>query len=263
MSNSAINGAILLSPDTVAGARAPLHVSDIQVGAGLRKVLTVGSIPLLLDPANPGVYVVPGALLAGVAAADVAQSDFGTPASVVNVIFGQNPSPFTGTFNSACLLSDDVDANEIQGSSGNGQARLLGVVARQEVWNGGTFDRWRNNIDETTLALGTRTVTTNSSDRTNFNHKGGHFRVNVTAVPGGGQTLTPIVQGLATSGIYYDILVGTAITTTGLTVLKVYPGINGLAGGAAPDIIPRFWRLRFVHSGAGSWTYSADSTLIV
>lgn len=145
------------------------------------------------------------------------------------------------------------------------QASVLGSLvslARQEKFNGTTWDRARNNTESTLLASAARTVQTNSADQTNYSAKGLHVQLNVTAASGTGG-LTVVVQGKdPVSGTYYDILVGTAIIATGITILKVYPGIVASANAAASDILPRTWRVQVRVGDASSYTYSVGSSLV-
>lgn len=127
----------------------------------------------------------------------------------------------------------------------------------------GTGDRWRNNGEAALLASAARTASADSADFTNHNWKGGHFIIDVSAI-----TATPsivvTVQGKdSISGNYYDILVGVAITATGTTVLKVYPGIGQVINGAASDILPRTYRVSVANADGDSITYSISANLIV
>lgn len=120
-----------------------------------------------------------------------------------------------------------------------------------------------NDSGEVVLASAPRTVTTNSAIRTNFNFKGVHIIIDVTA-HGGGLGLVPHIQGFApfvSGGTFYDLLVGTTITATGVTVIKVYPGIGQIPGGAASDFLPRQWRFQMEHLDATSHTYVAEAEL--
>lgn len=101
-----------------------------------------------------------------------------------------------------------------------------------------------------------RAATVTSGDVANDVYRGIHLIVDVTAVPGG-DTITPKIQGKdVTSGKYYDILVGAAISSTGTNVLKVYPGIGASANAAASDMLPRVWRVVVTHSAGTNFTYS-------
>ncbi len=100
-----------------------------------------------------------------------------------------------------------------------------------------------SNTTVTPLYSAARTDTTVvSGDFGNFGYRGAHFVVNVSTFTSG--TYTPKIQGKdPVSGIYYDILVGSAISSTGTTILKVYPGISAIANGSASDILPATWRV--------------------
>lgn len=111
------------------------------------------------------------------------------------------------------------------------------------------------NASGTLVASGAFTATQNSQDMSNTNLVGAHVIVDVTVVGTG--TLTPKLQGKdPASGKYYDLLVGAAISGTGTTVLKIYPGILASGSVAAQDILPAVWRVVLTKSDATSWTYS-------
>lgn len=65
----------------------------------------------------------------------------------------------------------------------------------------------------------------------------------------------------ATSGKWYTILASAAITATGITVLRVFPGGPATANVAANAALPRIWRLAPVHGNATTITYSAAANL--
>lgn len=110
----------------------------------------------------------------------------------------------------------------------------------------------------TVLASGARTTTQTSDD-----YSGGiglHLVVNVTSAGTG--SITPKIQGKGNLGTYYDVLVGSAITTDGANVLKIYPGIAPVANGAASDVLPPVWRVVITANNANSVTYSATVTAL-
>lgn len=100
------------------------------------------------------------------------------------------------------------------------------------------------------LPSSTFTATTlNLPDQLNSNWKGAHVIINISSFTAG--SVTPHIQGKdPVSGVYYDLLVGTALTATGTTVLKVYPGIAATANAAASDLLPQVWRVQLVGSSA-------------
>lgn len=67
--------------------------------------------------------------------------------------------------------------------------------------------------------------------------------VNVTAITGTAPTLTVTLQGKSPQGVYYTMLASAALTATGLTVLRVYPGAAATANISANDILPETLRI--------------------
>ena len=118
-----------------------------------------------------------------------------------------------------------------------------------------------SNTTVTPLYSAARTDTTVvSGDFGNFGYRGAHFVVNVSTFTSG--TYTPKIQGKdPVSGIYYDILVGSAIASTGTTILKVYPGISAIANGSASDILPSTWRVLMVGASTPNMVLSVAAYL--
>jgi hypothetical protein len=88
-----------------------------------------------------------------------------------------------------------------------------------------------------------------------------HIIIDVTATAAT-PSVVPTIDGYDfLSGKWYNLLTGTAITTTGTTVLKISPDITALANGAAKDIIPRKWRLVMTHADTDSITYSIGANI--
>lgn len=111
------------------------------------------------------------------------------------------------------------------------------------------FELPQTNEAGTLLASAARTADTQSSDQINIGAVGVMIFVNVTAVPGGAETLTPIIQFKdSVSSNYGTLQAGPVITATGLYYVTAAPS-NGLS-------LPRNWRLNMDHSSTGSWTYS-------
>lgn len=67
--------------------------------------------------------------------------------------------------------------------------------------------------------------------------------VNVSAISGTSPTLTVTINGVDSNGTAYAILASPTITTTGLTVLKIYPALTASANAVANDILPVNWRI--------------------
>ena len=130
------------------------------------------------------------------------------------------------------------------------------------LFNGTSWDRSRSNLDATILASAARTVETNSTDQTNYNARGVHVVIDITAGTGG--TVTPVIEGKdALSGKYYEILRGAGLTAAGTTVLKVYPGITAAANASVSDILPRAWRVQVEVADTTSYTYSIGASVIL
>jgi hypothetical protein len=127
----------------------------------------------------------------------------------------------------------------------------------------GTWDRWRNNMDLTILASAARTATNQSSDITNYNGRGMHLVIDVTAASATPSVVFTIQGKDALSGKYYTILASSAITGTGTTVLKVHPGITAAANASVSDLLPRTWRIDATHADSDSITYSVGASVIV
>jgi len=112
------------------------------------------------------------------------------------------------------------------------------------------------------IAAGVKTATNNSGDVVRTTEQAAHFVINVTAVPGV-DTVTPKIQGKDALGNYYDILVGTAIVATGITVLKAGAGIGQLANLAAADVLPDIYRVLMTHSAASNFNYTVCSNTAI
>lgn len=153
-------------------------------------------------------------------------------------------------------------------AAGNSGVRLLAV--HPELSNGSTYDPAQNNRDVTLLTSAVRTATTASADQTNYNARGVIVRLKASANPGGGETLTLQLEWKdSAANDYEDLLADSAQAFGGgagdRTVL-VYPGAGAAAGGI--DLVRAFplgrtWRVRVLHSAAGSWTYSVFYSLIL
>ncbi len=95
----------------------------------------------------------------------------------------------------------------------------------------------------------------NSAAIQNIGWRGVHVIINVTAYTSGNYTPKIQAQDIA-SGVWYDILVGTAISSTGTTVIKAYPGTAAIANGAAIDFLPKIWRVQMNGLSTPSMTFS-------
>jgi len=131
------------------------------------------------------------------------------------------------------------------------------VGAAELLYNGATFDRKRGNLQGALLASAARAETQTGADQTNYNGRGLHIILDVTAI-----TDTPSIvlkiQGKSASGVYYDLLEGVAVTGTGTHIYKVMPWATAEANVAVADMLPRTWRVVVTHADADSITYSVD-----
>lgn len=165
---------------------------------------------------------------------------------------------------SAAPNTDIIDpgslgSSRIMGLDING----FGLRFNEHHQTNGSWSRERSNENPTVLSLTARTATVNSSDFKNYNARGAHFIVDVTAITAT-PSITVKIQGKDPgNGNYYDLLVSSAITAVGVTVLKVYPGITAVANLAANDVLPWDWRVRVEHADTDSITYSVGANLVL
>jgi len=126
--------------------------------------------------------------------------------------------------------------------------------------------KWAEHTDAgqtlTVFSSSARTATEASARINNPGYRGLHLIIDVTAV-----TLTPSVtftiQGYSPLGDdYYTILASAAVTATGQTILRVYPGLTEAANSKASDVLPAVWRVNAVHGDTDSITYSVAANLL-
>jgi len=131
------------------------------------------------------------------------------------------------------------------------------------LYNGATWDRQCNNKSGTLLATLARTATPTAVDQVNYNARGIVIIIDVTAVANTPSVVFTIEGKDIASGKYYTILASAAITGTGTTVLRVYPGLTAAANVTVSDILPRDWRLVATHADADSITYSVGYSYVL
>lgn len=162
-------------------------------------------------------------------------------------------------------LADEMGTDSVdEGDTGAVRMTLdrrLHVVTGQ--YNGSTYEVRRGNQDLTVFASAARTATPTPFDGTNLNGRGLHLVIDCTAVTATPSVVFTIQGADVLSGKFYTILVSAAITGTGTTVLRVYPGLTASANVTASDILPRTWRVIATHGDADSITYSVGASLIV
>lgn len=114
----------------------------------------------------------------------------------------------------------------------------------------------------TLLESDARVADTDSEDQLNEWGRGGHIVVDVSAIADTPSIVVTVQGKDELSGNYYDILVSNAITATGTTILKIYPGIGVIDGAAASDVLPPIFRVSVAHGDADSITYSISAQMI-
>lgn len=93
-------------------------------------------------------------------------------------------------------------------------------------------------------------ATVNGSDLENIGASGCHVVIDITAITGTSPTATFTLEGKDDASLkYYTILASAALTATGTTVLRVFPGATVAANLVASDILPRDFRIKCVVGG--------------
>lgn len=119
----------------------------------------------------------------------------------------------------------------------------------------------QGSLNTTIFPSAARTATATQAAQTNASWRGLHISVNVTAYTSG--TWTPRIQGQdPVSLTWYDILVGSPISATGTTILKLYPGIVATANASASDVLPRTWRMVMTGASTPIATFSVGGSLL-
>jgi hypothetical protein len=82
----------------------------------------------------------------------------------------------------------------------------------------------------------------------------------IDATTAGSPSVVFKIQGYdRVSGKFWDILTSAAVTATGTTVLKVYPGLTPVENTVASDVLPDEWAVDATHTGTVSITYSVTA----
>lgn len=153
-----------------------------------------------------------------------------------------------------------ADVGSLADSQSTGVFGLL-TRAFTSRFNGTTWDRERGNHEITVLSAANRTASTNSADQTNHNQHGAFIHMDVATDPGGGETLQLLIQFKedSISNNYVQVLDDGANATPGERSVLLGNGL-GAAGNDIDTVVaynlPRNWRVRVVHSAAGTWNYS-------
>jgi hypothetical protein len=188
-----------------------------------------------------------------------------TPPTLTNGQRGDLQLTAKGSAQASLVRADTGAAFDGASPSDNYPANTsaLGIKAAGLNFNGTSWDRTRNNTDITVLSSAARTATTASSDITNYNGRGLHLVIDVTAVADT-PSMVCTIQGKDTlSSAYYTILASAAITGVSTNVYRVFPGSTVMANAAANDIIPRTWRVNCVNDDSNSITYSIGASVVL
>lgn len=151
----------------------------------------------------------------------------------------------------------------VSASAGDGSANPTTTTIRNmgHLWNGGSWDRQRGNIEVTLLASSARTTTQTSADIVNYNNVRLVVVLDVTSAGTGSITLS--INGKdSASGKYYTILAGTAVTSNGTTRYRVGPDLASSANSIAQDYLPRVLQIVVTANNANSVTYSVGYCLV-
>jgi hypothetical protein len=112
------------------------------------------------------------------------------------------------------------------------------------------------------LPSAARTATVTGDDIKNLLSRGLHLIIDVTSVTST-PSIVPKIQGKdPVSGKYYDLITGAAITTTGTTILKLFPTATAVANLAVNDFLPSVFRVVMTHGNANSATYSVAANML-
>lgn len=113
---------------------------------------------------------------------------------------------------------------------------------------------------KTVLASASRTTTQTSADQINPAGRFLHVILDMTTVGTGSVTVT--INGKdPTSGKYYLLLAGAAVTTNSTNVYKVGPGLPATANVSANDIVPRIFQIVVTANNANAAVYSVGFNL--
>jgi hypothetical protein len=144
---------------------------------------------------------------------------------------------------------------------GSGSAGAFWVGSFNNVFNGASWDRVRNNVDVTLLASASRTTTQNSANITTFNARALYVCLDVT-VPGTGSITLSINWICPASGKVINLLTGAAVTTTSTNVYKVGIGLTAAANAVGVDYLCRTITINVTANNANAVTYSVGYCLI-
>lgn len=159
------------------------------------------------------------------------------------VTLGATPSVTADTELPAAAAISDVLANPTTPQ----------IAADHMMFNGTQWERYRSNQNVVADSSAARTSSGNGTAVVNYNWRGMHFCIKVTAASGT-PSMTVRLQRSddgGTTWVDWDTtnLQTAAITGTGTYWLSVYPGIATAANASRNDILPRNFRAAWTISG--------------
>lgn len=137
-------------------------------------------------------------------------------------------------------------------------------VVKQYLFNGLTWDRIRSTEEFTVFVEAPRTATAISVDYINHNRVGMFIFLNILATATG-ETLTMQVQAKTPTSSAYFVLYQHTVSSTGLFVYAIYPGVTNISGhltGCQDSPLPRTFRFRCIPSGSGTWNYGLGACIV-
>lgn len=157
---------------------------------------------------------------------------------------------------------NSVDASTSLSDAQSNSSVGLHVFNFPRAFNGTSWDRKRNNEEATLLASAARTTTQTSADIVNYDGLGA-LAVVLDVTSAGTGSITISIDGKdSTSGKYYNLLTGAAVTTNSTNRYRVGPTLAAVANSIAQDYLPRVFRIVVTANNANSMTYSVGYCLI-
>ena len=118
------------------------------------------------------------------------------------------------------------------------------------------------NVAQAVFTSAARTATSSVDWAGNMSCKGIELFIDVTAAAGMPSVVFTINNLDPNSGKTRTIITSAAITGTGTTILRVYPGVTTSANLAVSDFISPFGRITATHANTDSITYSVTANFI-
>jgi len=161
----------------------------------------------------------------------------------------------------------DVANGDTATGYGTSAIPLVSQAYYNKEGSGGSLDAAKNNFSQVVFPSAARTDTVTSSTIKNYNGRGIFYILDITSVPGGGETITPRVQGIdSISENVYDIEIGSSRSGTGTFPSCIYPGASDKDSQLVSenDIPTPFqYVIKMSASASGSFTYSLSVVTIL